>query len=170
LKNFLKFPDQFRRSWYIFFFQLPEIPEIFMRRKDFRLIDSFYRRWSPGLENPEQFTESVKEAFEDPDRLRAALDYYRCLFQGGIETPEKFWKSLWLSWRKLTVPGLVLSGQEDGCIPPDLFKGTAGAFHSEGVHESISSAGHFMHLERPDYLAGRIGKYLNEIVRQESGG
>jgi pimeloyl-ACP methyl ester carboxylesterase len=161
VKNFLRFPAQFKRSWYMFFFQLPEIPEIMLRRNNFRLIDKFYCRWSPALDDTEELTNPIKESFKDPDRLRAALDYYRCLFQGGIETPEKFWKTLWASWRKLTVPGLVLSGEEDGCIAPELFEGTESAFHQDGVHDTISNAGHFMHLERPDKLADRIRKFLS---------
>ena len=73
-------PSQFRRSWYMAFFQLRGIAErvILNKRIDFirRLMDS----WSPNQPLPEAWYDRVNDVFSDPGLTRNALGYYRCAF------------------------------------------------------------------------------------------
>src|SRR5438067_2374944 len=47
MKNLIMNPAQLRRSWYIFFFQLPWLPEFILRRRDWALLVRVLRNTSP---------------------------------------------------------------------------------------------------------------------------
>ncbi|HLL85101.1 MAG TPA: alpha/beta hydrolase [Longimicrobium sp.] len=79
-------PDQFVRSWYVYFFQLPRMPEWAIRRNDFALLERIFR-YDPV--RPGAFTDAdirrYKEAAARPGALTAMLSYYRAL---RIPRPE----------------------------------------------------------------------------------
>src|SRR5713101_6804773 len=86
---------QLRRSWYMFFFQLPRLPELWMKANDFQRVVEMYRTTSTC---PEAFgdddVEVYKEALRQPGALTASLNYYRAnvfrsLRGGGGETPKE---------------------------------------------------------------------------------
>jgi pimeloyl-ACP methyl ester carboxylesterase len=52
VQNAPRAPLQLRRSWYMFFFQLPRVAEWALRRRDFALVARLWRDWSPGWEPP----------------------------------------------------------------------------------------------------------------------
>ncbi len=70
--------DQFLRSWYVYFFQLPALPEWAIRRDGFALLDRIFR-YDPV--RPGAFTDAdirrYKEAAARPGALTAMLNYYR---------------------------------------------------------------------------------------------
>src|SRR5207253_2075541 len=47
MKNLIMNPAQLRRSWYIFFFQLPWLPEFILRKRDWALLVRLLRNTSP---------------------------------------------------------------------------------------------------------------------------
>jgi len=79
-------PDQFLRSWYVGFFQLPQVPEWAIRRKDYALLERIFRY---DTVRPGAFTDAdirrYKEAAARPGALTAMLSYYRAL---RIPRPE----------------------------------------------------------------------------------
>jgi pimeloyl-ACP methyl ester carboxylesterase len=163
-RNLLRDPSQLVRSSYMLTFQVPWVSRWWVQRDDFVQIERFYERWSPGLDNAEEHVEAVKDQFRDPDRLRAAMSYYRDLFRGFLHDPRSYGQSLKLSFQSLSVPTLVLAGEEDGCVAPEGFAGT-GESNSHVDWEVVPEAGHFMQLERPDYLCERIQQHLAEITQ-----
>lgn len=168
--NVLRNPSQFRRSWYMFFFQLPVLPEYLIRWRDFRLLEWFYEQWSPALADPEKHAERMKEVFRENGRLRGALAYYRGLFRGVAVSPWKYFKSWWLSWGIPNVPTLVMAGENDGCIGREIFEGVEENLGTEGRFAVLPGAGHFMHLERPEELARRVRDFLHENFEKAQRG
>jgi pimeloyl-ACP methyl ester carboxylesterase len=60
----------------------------------------------------------------------------------------------------VAVPTLYLHGAEDGCIGVDCVSGTE-AFFSQGFErEIVPGVGHFLHLEKPEYINNRIGRFF----------
>jgi pimeloyl-ACP methyl ester carboxylesterase len=62
----------------------------------------------------------------------------------------------------VAVPTLVLAGQEDACIGPELFADVEGAF-ADGVERRVATvprAGHFLHQERPDVVGEQVVEFL----------
>ena len=74
--------DQLLRSWYVFFFQLPWLPEVTMRSGDFALLGRMLRRQPV---HPGAFTDADVAAYTHalarPGALTAAIDYYRAAFR-----------------------------------------------------------------------------------------
>lgn len=154
-----EYPRQVLRSWYMWFFQLPAIPERALRWRDFALVDFLWGLWSPGWDYPEARISDVKETFRAEETVEAALQYYRDTVTLSI--PELFTEgppSL-ADVPPIRTPTLVICGEDDGCIGPELFD------HADEVIEEcrvvrVREAGHFVHQERPDVVCEEILEWL----------
>lgn len=160
-RNLLRYPSQLVRSSYMLSFQVSWISHWWVSRNNFEQIEHFYQEWSPGLDDAEDHVKAVKDQFRDSNRLRAAMSYYRDLFRGFLHNPQAYWKSLRLSFQSLSVPTLVLAGEEDGCVAPEAFEGTGEGYPSLDF-EVVPEAGHFMHLERPEAITHQIRTHLTD--------
>src|SRR5438128_887348 len=82
-------------SWYMFFFQLPRLPEWWASANDFRRLDQMFRTTTFRAEvfNDEDIA-AYKGALRQPGALTAGINYYRAnvfrsLLRGGVETPDQ---------------------------------------------------------------------------------
>lgn len=150
LKNLLRDPTQFLRSWYILFFQTGfSIPEKIIQNTDF--IEYLWKNWSPRLEKNQEALEEVKKLFSDSERVESALSYYR----GLIPTPWNFadWKaSRDMIFSPIEIEGTILTGKEDGCIAPQMFKNYEEAVAPGTKLYVIPGAGHFLPIECPEEI------------------
>jgi pimeloyl-ACP methyl ester carboxylesterase len=113
-------PGQLLRSSYMFFFQIPWLPEEVIRAGDFALLRSALRR---DPVRPEAFTaediERYVEAMARPGALTATVNYYRALLWNPRET--------WALLERIEVPVLVIWGEKDRFLsrrlaePPPLW-------------------------------------------------
>ncbi len=113
----LRRPAQLRRSWYVFFFLLPWLPEWFIRRHDFAgLAETF--RTDPV--RPDTFSAEdiarYKHAWAQPGALTAALNWYRAAFH---RSPARSLRGL----RPIEEPTLVIWGERDRYLGPELLDG-----------------------------------------------
>jgi pimeloyl-ACP methyl ester carboxylesterase len=99
-------PMQLLRSSYMFFFQIPRVPEKVIRAGDFALLRSVFR--SDPVQ-PEAFTaediERYIEAIAQPGALTASLNYYRALLRYPGETRALL--------KRVEAPVLVIWGERD---------------------------------------------------------
>src|ERR687895_859601 len=99
-------PGQLLRSSYMFFFQIPRLPEEVIRAGDFALLRSALRR---DPVRPEAFTaediERYVEAMARPGALTATLNYYRALLRNPRETQTLL--------ERIEAPVLVIWGERD---------------------------------------------------------
>lgn len=157
LKNLLVYPSQLVRSWYILFFQLRAgIPESALLKNE--LLRRLWEDWSPGWKIPEDRFREVSENLKVPENLTTALGYYR-----GLLTPGNL--ALWnssreLVFQKISVPTLVLAGENDECISTSVYKGLESEFYSRVSFRTIGKAGHFLPLEAPAKVAQEIFSFL----------
>lgn len=79
-------PAQQRRSWYIFFFQLPYAEEA-VAHNDFAFLEKLWQEWSPGWRYPAAELRTLKATFRQPGVLTAALNYYRHSFNPANHHP-----------------------------------------------------------------------------------
>ena len=105
MKRFLQRDlEQLRRSWYIFFFQLPWLPEAGMRANDWGGASRAMR----GSGKIHTFTnddiEKYKEAWAQPGAITAMINWYRAAVRYPIQLPEDVCVS---------VPTLMLWGMKD---------------------------------------------------------
>lgn len=117
MKRKLATVAQARRSSYIFFFQLPWLPERSLTRHRASFIKMMLRRdpATPGAFPPEE-VEAYREAFLQPGAATATINYYRAAFRPGTRVPG-------LSRSLEKVPTLVLWGEGDRYLGPELLEG-----------------------------------------------
>lgn len=144
-KAFLSY-DQLRLSFYVMLFQTP-LAEFAVGADNLRFIDRLWADWSPGYDASADLPH-VKTALEDPQHLIAAIGYYRAMFTAGVpqDVPD--------------APTLYLHGTADGAFG---VAGTAGAeteLRAGSRVERIDGVGHFLHLEKPELVAAKIGAWL----------
>jgi len=149
--------DQLRRSFYVFVFQTP-LAEVAVSLDDLRFIDRLWADWSPGYDATFDLSE-VKSSIGAPDRLTAAISYYRAMFDESLHQ-AKYKEAQAASASPPPQPTLYLHGAKDGCMGIGIV-GDISAFLSEGSRqETVEGAGHFLHLEKPALVNESILRFL----------
>ena len=149
-------PAQQRRSWYMFYFQLP-FAEGAVALDDFAFIERLWRDWSPGWDFPESELDSLKRTLGSPGVLLAALSYYRHTFNPPPNAPTLTEVT---TPQQIQVPTLYIHGRNDGCIGVELAEGIE-VFFDKGLEKAIiEGAGHFAHQERPEEVNRLILDFL----------
>ena len=107
-ENLFKNWSQVKRSWYIFFFQLPWMPEWFMSHNDFataiKSISGKYELTSTDIER-------YKVAWGRPRAVKSMINWYRAAFRSLKKAKGK---------GNVTVPTLMLWGKLDTALGSEM--------------------------------------------------
>lgn len=105
---------QLARSWYIFFFQIPDLPEWTLRLKNYANL----RRMMKTSSQPHTFTkvdlERYQTAWSQPGALYAMIGWYRTLLRGSLRQNRQ------LSQTRVSTPTLILWGEKDIALGVEL--------------------------------------------------
>ncbi len=148
---------QLQKSWYMFFFLSP-LAEVALPLDDYSFIDHLWSDWSPGYDGAWDVAR-VKESIGDPERIVAAIGYYRAMYDPSLQVPELADEqaAMLLPTPK---PTLYLHGRDDNCMLLSSM-GSPLDFMAEGsALEVVDDAGHFLHVERPETVNRRIINFL----------
>lgn len=112
----LRQPRQFFRSLYVFYFQLPWLPEWSLRRNDFAGLDRVFRRQPVrrGAFTAED-VRLYKQALAVPGAATAALNYYRAAIRFPTPPGDDV--------RPIVAPTLLIWGLRDPYLGVDLTRG-----------------------------------------------
>lgn len=150
--------SQQKRSWYIFFFQLP-IAEMVVGAADFAFLERLWEDWSPGYRMQDADRAALKAAFAEPGVLSAALGYYRAAL-GAPPTDPSVVADQARMGEPVAVEALHLHGEDDGCIGPEVCQGME-AFFTAGLRKVVvEDAGHFLQLEQPERVRREVLDFL----------
>ena len=140
---------QLAKSWYIFFFQIPKLPEFFLRVGDFALLRAALRFSAPrGLFGEEDYA-AYREAWSEPGALTAMLDWYRAF-------PKFRARETDLTVRQ---PTLIIWGDRDAFLEFGLAAASA-RFCDDARIVRIEGASHWVHHEGPERVAEEIIAFL----------
>ena len=151
-------PVQLRWSWYMWFFQLPELPESALAGDDYALVDSLWRDWSPGLARAPHRNELI-ETFESGG-LSGPLGYYRAVFAdtAGDDPADS------ALYGPVGTRTLSVMGEQDGCISPEYLDGQEYYWQAPITSTVLAGCGHFLHIERPDEVGDLVLAFVEETV------
>jgi pimeloyl-ACP methyl ester carboxylesterase len=149
--------DQLQRSWYMFFFQ-NALSDLVVPMDDLEFIARLWRDWSPGFDGAVD-VDHVRTALGEPERLSAALGYYRAMFDPTLHDPALQAAQDALAM-PTPIPTLYLHGREDGCFGIDSIGDPLTSLPEGSAVEIIDDAGHFLQLEQPDAVASAVLAFL----------
>jgi len=168
----LRRPPQLFMSWYIYFFQLPWLPEFMLRRRNGRATSGVFRSTS---KNPARFRDDDLEVYRAnamrPGGLTAMVNWYRAAIRGGslrrfhgAEVPV------------INIPTLFLWGDADTALSLRTTQGTE-KYVSDLTFRVFHGVSHWIQQEAPEavnamleaWLNGKLVPEYSEIARQHSG-
>lgn len=147
-------PRQLLRSSYMFFFQVPRLPEAVLSASNFASLRYALRNEPvrPGTFSPEDIERYV-EALARPGALDAALNYYRALFR---RNPFESRGML----RRIEAPVLVIWGEKDSLLGAELAEPDR-YWVPDLQMERLPDAGHFVAEDRPEKVNALLLDFMN---------
>jgi pimeloyl-ACP methyl ester carboxylesterase len=152
---------QLRRSYYMFLFQLPFLPEAAMRARDYELIERSLRGWAIDKSAFSDYDIAMfKRAASKPGALSGGINYYRAAFRSFLRSPRNGGGED----AKVRCPTMVIWGEEDEALGKELTYD----FHTEveGPLEIkyIPACSHWVQQEQPD----AVNSYMLEFLADYS--
>ena len=150
---------QFMRSWYMFFFQIPRLPEWLIASRDFRAIERTFQE-KVGRKNSftQQDVESYKEAARQPGALTGAVNYYRANVFDRLfvrkQTNDKQGDG------RIKVPTLFIYGEQDFAIIPATVRGLEKYIDADYREVRIPDSGHWVQNEAPEEVNSALLDFL----------
>jgi pimeloyl-ACP methyl ester carboxylesterase len=143
-------PPQLFKSWYVFFFQLPVLPEAALTRGRAQAVADAFK----GAASPDEI-EQLRAAFLKPGVATAAINYYRNIFSGARARSIP---------PVLKLPTLLLWGERDPYLGKELTDGTERWVKNLKVVR-VPEAGHFLHQEQPELVNEEIREFVKRVAR-----
>ncbi|MBW4575926.1 MAG: alpha/beta hydrolase [Aphanothece sp. CMT-3BRIN-NPC111] len=148
----LRTPQQLLRSSYIFFFQLPGLPELLLQASGYRTIETALTGMAV---NKSAFTQADLEAYKNAaakhGALTGMLNYYRNIFQQRLINQD---------WSILEVPTLMIWGEKDTALGKELTYGTE-KYVRDFTIKYIPNCSHWVQQEQPQLVNQYMREFLN---------
>jgi pimeloyl-ACP methyl ester carboxylesterase len=147
---------QFLASWYMFFFQIPALPEWLLSRNDYALLENALRNTTAekGVFRFEDIV-AYRKSWREPFALTAMINYYRAnvirRFIGKSDLDEK-----------IKVPTVFIYGEKDQAILPETVKGVSEAVAAPFEEFRIPDSAHWVQNEAPN----RVTEILRDFLAQ----
>jgi epoxide hydrolase 4 len=143
---------QLRKSWYMFFFQLPWLPEAMVRRNDFAWGKHIFRADAPGAFSDEDLARYT-EAWSQPGAVTSMLNYYRAALR---QSPRKALERM----SPIDAPVLVIWGERDRALGSELAEPDRKMVPNARV-ERLPQATHWVQHDAPE----RVNELLVEFLK-----
>jgi len=139
MRRFLKTNRrQLRRSWYMFFFQLPWLPEAAFSAFHFRLgVRSLVRSSRPGTFSSEDLA-LYRAAWSQPGALTAMINWYRAAFRFRSKFPDS----------TVHVPTRILWGERDAFLLSEMAHDSLRYCDTAELY-TFANASHWLQHEEP---------------------
>lgn len=155
-KNLLSNPRQLLRSWYMFFFQIPRIPEAVLSANNFYLLKRFFSDWAV---NKDTFSKGdlyeLARAAGRPGALTGGINYYRAMMRNMALFKMRD------AFPPITRPTLLIWAEEDRALGRELTYGLDQYFTDALEIRYIPRCSHWVQQEQPLI----VNQYLDEFLR-----
>lgn len=151
---------QLLRSWYMFLFQLPWLPEAMARRGNWQgMANGMVASSRPGTFDEADF-EAYRRAWSQPRAMTTMIHWYRAMFRYGAPPPRNC---------RILSPTLLLWGEQD------QFIGREGAERSLALCDNATAvffaeATHWVQHEEPAEINRHMVAFVNAGSREFPAG
>jgi pimeloyl-ACP methyl ester carboxylesterase len=144
--------SQLLKSWYLFLFQLPWLPEWLLSRKDF----AFVRRSLADDGLSPTIIDDLISGIRPKGALHAAIDWYRATFRDGVMKR--------LVPAKVQIPTLVIWGDRERHFDPELAEPPADWVPAARVAH-VPEGSHWVHHSAPEKVAGLLIEHFGQVTQ-----
>ncbi len=149
--------EQLKKSWYIFFFQIPKLPEFLLGRDNAKGVGEMIRN---TFVNPEKLPSEVAEVFSrnanQPDALTAMINYYRALLRRGNRSNREG-----ESFPIIKTPTLMIWGEEDVALSKETTYGTEKYIENFNIRY-LPNVSHWVQQESPEEVNSMISAFIKD--------
>jgi pimeloyl-ACP methyl ester carboxylesterase len=143
-------PEQKKKSSYMFFFQLPLIPQYSLKRKNFRRLRAALEKTSiEGTFTEHDFEKYIK-VWKQRREVSCMLNWYRAAIRRRVKIQQK----------RITVPIMIMWGENDQFLKKEMAKASLD-FCDQGKLEYIRGATHWVHHEFPEEVNNLLIDFLS---------
>lgn len=136
---------QLRRSWYMFFFQLPFLPEALLSAGNFLAgVSALERSSRPGTFDAKDLAQ-YREAWSRPGAITAMLHWYRAAFRFRAHFTDRI----------VRVPTRILWGQRDAFLLAEMAEESL-RYCANGELITFPDAGHWLQHEEPARVSEQL--------------
>ncbi|GCE19027.1 alpha/beta fold hydrolase [Dictyobacter kobayashii] len=151
----LRTPKQLRKSWYVFAFQLPWLPEYILGRNHAEAIGRMFRDTAvQKAAFPPEVLAHYQEAMSKPRALTSSINYYRAIFNN----PQTILDSR--ANTAITMPTLLIWGEQDIALDISLTEALDQWVKNLQV-KRIRDSGHWVQQEQPEL----VNRFLKEFLQ-----
>lgn len=146
---------QLLSSWYMFFFQIPKLPEWLLSSGDYKpLADGLRKSTNDRSIFTDEVISEYKKAWSEQYALKSALNYYRANVIKRLLNKQE-------SSKKSKVPTLFIYGEKDQVVLPETVQGVGEFIDNEYVEVRIPTAGHFVQQEAAEAVTDAIREFIS---------
>ena len=153
----LKTWQQLQKSWYIFFFQIPLLPELLFQANNYQAISSTFV--DMAIDRSAFTREDLavyREAAAKPGALTAMLNYYRANFKLSLNNQKA------QNYGVLNLPTLMIWGEADTALGMELTYGTD-RYVRDLELKYIPNCSHWVQQEQPDL----VNRYMRDFLQPQ---
>lgn len=147
---------QFLASWYMFFFQIPVLPELVLKFDNYKLLENALKN---STAEPNFFTDAeiaeYKKAWSEPQALTAMLNYYRANILKrffGKQTPTT----------KIRVPTVFIYGERDQAVLPETVRGVGEMIDAQYEEFRVPTSAHWVQQEAAEAVTEILREFLSD--------
>ena len=149
--------EQLKKSWYIFFFQIPKLPEFLLGRDNAKGVGEMIRN---TFVNPEKFPTEIADVFSrnanQPGALTAMINYYRALLRRGKRSNREG-----ESFPIIKTPTLMIWGEEDVALSKETTYGTEKYVENFNIRY-LPNVSHWVQQESPEEVNSMISAFIKD--------
>ncbi|KAL5005144.1 hypothetical protein ScPMuIL_018600 [Solemya velum] len=145
--------SQFMKSWYIAFFQVPWIPELFLTYGDYTLLEAAFTGPKSDLSNkfsPETM-EAYKYSYSQKGAFQSMINYYRAALR--YPPPRS-------SEKPKPIKTLIIWGDPDVALEKEMAY-LSSKFVSDLKIEVVENSSHFVQVDTPTAVKKLMRKFLS---------
>ena len=146
------------RSWYIYAFQIPRLPEFFVRLRNYAGIRRLFKELPPQNMTPQDIDRYIT-ALDRPGALRAAINWYRALPAESIRTGGSLPEPV------IQAPTCVIWGEDDFALDIACLETLPKYVPDLRLHQ-LAATSHWVQIHRPGAVNAHLVAFLDEKLRQ----
>jgi pimeloyl-ACP methyl ester carboxylesterase len=146
---------QLFRSWYVFFFQIPGLPERMLRARNYAAVADAFRGMAVDRRRfPDEVIDVYRKNAAHPGALTAMVNYYRALVRGGGARRQAA-----LGFPVIDTPTLMIWGEQDRALGKETTFGTE-AFVRDFTIRYLPGVSHWVQQEAPEAVNAMLEAWL----------